>query len=109
MRFKEWLQQEIALDISTPTVDKPSVTQQATMAKNTNAAAAGAINKFGTQIVDKITKAPSSKLALKSATAIGQNYLNNSPMKNDPNPPNALQVGSAMLKTTTGTKGPTSI
>jgi len=99
MTFKEWLQQEIKLDLSTPldTVQNPTAVKAATdgIAKATMA-------KFGPKVVDDVAGAPSNKAALKDTTKFAKMMMNKT--QNDPakSSTNVGAVGAKVFQMATG-------
>lgn len=99
MRFKEWLQQEISLDLTTPTSTTPNSTM---MAKATATSAKNTMAKFGPQIVKDMSRASTPKTALQQATTYAQKDMKQGVTNPTQTPTNVGQVGAQVYKMATG-------
>ena len=106
MRFKDWLQNEIQLNLSpTPTTTggmTPVATSTQT-AQATQGLAQQTMAKFGTNLVQDLGAAPNPVKAGKVAVNYAQRTMGKAPLLPEKTPTNPLAVGAQVYKQATGT------
>jgi hypothetical protein len=99
MRFKEWLQQEIGLDLTAPHADAPNPTG---VAKATDQVAQKTLTQSGPKVIGDLASAPSKTAALARATTYAQRQMKGRHANPTHNQTSLPQVAASVLKMTTG-------
>jgi hypothetical protein len=100
MNFRQWLQNEINLDMSNTAV-KQAVNPQVDQ-KNSMNVAKGAMNQFGPQIVQQMSSASSPKTGAKVAMSFAQKVQKTGDPKIRNTNADPASVGANIYKMTTG-------